>query len=180
MTICNHSKFKKTCTYFIIELKTIVRVTIDSTPVYWIHSETLILLIERLRVDSNEFWKFKYYVEIENAKFEQLDGLDRNVIPILRQSMSVHVSRRKGKKSFVIGRRQVPCSPSFAITHYRAQGRTFQKVILDLEVDRGGMTGHQNFAATYVMLSRGTGLSGVSFLRWFRYDLLKCKPGEQY
>ena len=120
------------------------------------------------------------YVEIENAKFEQLDGLDRNVIPILRQSMSVHVSRRKGKKSFVIGRRQVPCSPSFAITHYRAQGRTFQKVILDLEVDRGGMTGHQNFAATYVMLSRGTGLSGVSFLRWFRYDLLKCKPGEQY
>jgi len=95
------------------------------------------------------------YVEIENAKFEQLDGLDRNVIPILRQSMSVHVSRPKGKKSFIIGRRQVPCSPSFAITHYRAQGRTFQKVIPDLEVDRGGMTEHQNFAATYVMLSRG-------------------------
>jgi len=49
-----------------------------------------------LRVDSNEFWKFKYYVEIENAKFDQLDGLDRNFIPIFRQSMSVHVSRPKG------------------------------------------------------------------------------------
>ena len=60
------------------------------------------------------------YIEIENAKFEQLDGLDRNVIPILRQSMSVHVSRWKGKKSFVIERRQVPCSSSFVITHYHA------------------------------------------------------------
>jgi len=58
------------------------------------------------------------YVEIENAKFEQLDSLDRNVIPILRQSMSVHVNRWKGKKSFVIGRRQVPCNLLFMITHY--------------------------------------------------------------
>ncbi len=39
------------------------------------------------------------YVEIENAKFEQLDGLDRNVIPIFRQSMSVYVRRSKGKGS---------------------------------------------------------------------------------
>ena len=120
------------------------------------------------------------YVEIENAKFEQLDGLDRNVIPIFRQSMSVYVRRSKGKGSYIVRRRQVPCSSAFTIIYYRAQGWTFKKVALDLEVDRGGTTGHQNFAATYVMLSRATGFSGVSFLRWFRYDLLRYQPGEQY
>src|SRR5947207_13716413 len=52
------------------------------------------------------------YVEIEKAKFEQLDGLDRNDIPIFRQSMSVYVSRQKVKESNVIRWKQDPCSPS--------------------------------------------------------------------
>ena len=62
------------------------------------------------------------YVEIENAKFEQLDGLDRNMIPIFRQSMSVYVQRSKGKGSYIIGQRQVLCSSVFMIIYYCTQG----------------------------------------------------------
>ena len=77
-----------------------------------------------------------------------------------------------------ISRTQVPCSPAFAITDYRAQGRTFEGVALDLEVDKGGTTGYKNFAGLYVMLLRAVSSSGVSFVRWFREDILKCKPGK--
>ena len=33
-----------------------------------------------------------------------------------------------------ISKVQVPCSPVFAITHSQCQGRTFDEVILDLEI----------------------------------------------
>ena len=69
--------------------------------------------------------------------------------------------------SLEISRTQVPCSPAFAIIDYRAQGRTFERVALDLEVGRGGTTGHKNFAGLYVMLLRGISSSGVLFVRWF-------------
>jgi ATP-dependent exoDNAse (exonuclease V) alpha subunit len=71
---------------------------------------------------------------------------------------------------------QVPCAPAFAITHYRSQGRTFENVIVDLETTR--QSGHQNFAAIYVMLSRVKSMAGLTFLRWFRNDILRVKPGK--
>src|SRR6266480_4037294 len=66
------------------------------------------------------------------AKFKQLDGLDENVIPVPKQAMKVSVRRGLGACS--VGRTQAPCCPAFAITYYKAQGRTFDKINVDIEI----------------------------------------------
>jgi hypothetical protein len=77
------------------------------------------------------------YVGIKDAKFKQLEGLEENVIPIFKKGMKVTISSRESGMCKV-SRTQVPCSPAFAITHYKAQGRTFDKTNADIEVTKGG------------------------------------------
>ncbi|KAI0335956.1 hypothetical protein GY45DRAFT_1230080, partial [Cubamyces sp. BRFM 1775] len=54
------------------------------------------------------------------------------------------------------------------ITAHKAQGQTFQKVIIDL----AGCTGTE---APYVMLSRATSLDGVLILRPFDQSKITCR-----
>ena len=76
------------------------------------------------------------YMRIKDTKFKQLDGLDENVIPIPKQGMKVSVIGGKFG-TCKVKRIQVPCCPAFAITHYKAQGYTFDKIMVDIEVNKG-------------------------------------------
>ena len=119
------------------------------------------------------------YMEIEHSQFEQLRGLGENIFPITPQKMAITMKQRNGhtgNEPISISRTQVPCCPAFAITHFRSQGRTFYKVVLDLgSCQRLGK--YQRFAAIYVMLSRVKSLKGLSFTRWFQESVLQVKAG---
>ncbi|KAH9851802.1 hypothetical protein C2E23DRAFT_709321, partial [Lenzites betulinus] len=57
------------------------------------------------------------------------------------------------------------------LTSHKAQGQTFQKVIVDLEGCRGT-------EAPYVMLSRATSLDGIIILRPFSMSKITCHSSE--
>ncbi|KAH9847120.1 hypothetical protein C2E23DRAFT_690317, partial [Lenzites betulinus] len=57
------------------------------------------------------------------------------------------------------------------LTSHKAQGQTFEKVIIDLEGCRGT-------EAPYVMLSRATSLDGVIILRPFALSKIACRVSE--
>ncbi|KAF8321872.1 uncharacterized protein EI90DRAFT_2938265 [Cantharellus anzutake] len=59
-----------------------------------------------------------------------------------------------------VRRSQLPLLPAFAITDYKAQGRTLPKVIIDLESAR-------SIQSAYVMISRATALENLLILRPF-------------
>jgi hypothetical protein len=62
----------------------------------------------------------------------------------------------------------------FRYTHFRSQGRTFDKVVLDLGSGQR-LSEYQIFATIYVMLSRVKSLKGLSFTRWFQESVLQAK-----
>ncbi|KAI9059617.1 hypothetical protein FKP32DRAFT_1526907, partial [Trametes sanguinea] len=57
------------------------------------------------------------------------------------------------------------------MTAHKAQGQTFERIIIDLESCRGT-------EAPYVMLSRATRLEGVAILRPFSQSKLTCRISE--
>ena len=119
------------------------------------------------------------YMEIEHSRFEQLRGLGENIFPVTPQKMAITMKQRNGhtgNEPISISRTQVPCCPAFAITHFRSQGRTFYKVVLDLGSCQR-LSKYQRFAAIYVMLSRVKSLKGLSFTRWFQESVLQVKAG---
>ncbi|TDL19354.1 hypothetical protein BD410DRAFT_727336 [Rickenella mellea] len=61
--------------------------------------------------------------------------------------------------------------PAFALTDYKAQGKTMQRVIVDLESCRGSQS-------PYVMLSRATSLDGLLILRPFRRSRICCRVSD--
>ena len=56
-------------------------------------------------------------------------------------------------------RKQIPLVPAYVYTDFKSQGRTLEKVIVDLATARG--------QGVYVMLSRVKSLTGLAILRWF-------------
>lgn len=79
-----------------------------------------------------------------------------------------------------VPRTQVPMSPAFAITDYKCQGRTFDRVAIDFEgtIHGNGKIGDSQgqYADVYVPLSRVRKLSGISLLRPVRRELFLTKP----
>lgn len=63
------------------------------------------------------------------------------------------------------------CVPAFAMTAHKAQGKTMEAVILDLESTSGT-------EAPYVMLSRATSLGGVYILRHFQRKVIQGHPSQ--
>jgi len=61
------------------------------------------------------------------------------------------------KKGFT--RKQLPLVPAYVYTDFKGQGRTLDKVMVDLATARG--------QGVYVMLSRVKSLKGLVILRWF-------------
>jgi hypothetical protein len=61
----------------------------------------------------------------------------------------------------------LPCTPAFAMTDFKAQGRTFLKVMLELLGKKTTTTGPAkcDFMSLYVQLSRATTWEGISLSR---------------
>ena len=123
------------------------------------------------------------FIKVNNPKFSILNGLSNGVLPLFPTTFSIDVplnilpNQKSNTKTTSIRRRQIPCSPAFAITDYRSQGRTFNEVILDFEsAKKGGNNQHSTFTATYVALSRCRSIAGLSFLRAFPASSFFVKP----
>jgi hypothetical protein len=89
------------------------------------------------------------------------------IVPIhpVEERFTVHLPGHNSVAACRITRMQLPVMGDYAMTDYKAQGRTFQRAVVDLSV---GCTG----AAGYVMLSRLTSLQGLAILCPFERDVL--------
>lgn len=93
-------------------------------------------------------------------------------IVALSESKSLEKFRHpvSGKKKS-ISRRQIPIVPAFAMTDYKAQGRTLEKVIIDL--DSCG-----SLQSAYVMVSRAKSLEGLLILRAFPMSKIRGRLNQ--
>ena len=82
-----------------------------------------------------------------------------------------------GTRSVEIRRKQFPITPAYAFTAYKAQGKTLDKVIIDLSRPP---TGSLDSAYAYVSLSRSKTLSGIAILREFNEQILNMKYSLEY
>jgi hypothetical protein len=89
------------------------------------------------------------------------------IVPIhpIEEQLTVHLPGHGTVTRCRITRSQLPVMGGYAMTDYKAQGRTFQRAVIDLSV---GCTG----AAGYVMLSRLTSLQGLAILCPFGLEVL--------
>ena len=71
----------------------------------------------------------------------------------------------------MIKRTQLPIAPAFAMTAHKAQGQTFNKVIIDLESCKGT-------ESPYVMVSHVTSLNGLLILQTFKFSKIKCHQSQ--
>ncbi|KIL66493.1 hypothetical protein M378DRAFT_54183, partial [Amanita muscaria Koide BX008] len=74
-----------------------------------------------------------------------------------------------------ISRRQLPLTPAYAFTDYRAQGQTLPRVIVDLGRPPTGKLTPFN---AYVALSRSSGRETIKLLRDFDEKLFITVPSE--
>lgn len=104
------------------------------------------------------------YVEIPGAG--RLLGQSEDIIPVFSvatsftwtpPSWSIYASR----KSVTVTRLQPPLLPAYVYTDYKAQGRSLDAAIIDLDSAR-------TIQGAYVMLSRVRTLDGVAILRRFK------------
>ncbi|KAF8437026.1 hypothetical protein BDZ91DRAFT_687651, partial [Kalaharituber pfeilii] len=104
------------------------------------------------------------FVQVQDARFKPLSGLSEGLVPVYPQTFTVHMPDQLNKREKVKVRRfQIPCCPGFAITDYKAQGRTFDNILVDLE-STNSFGQHRKFTAVYVALSRCRSLDGLNFL----------------
>ena len=99
-------------------------------------------------------------VEIPGSDGVEVPHLPRHHFPIMPDTTELKFEHGKSHKRCTIRRKQVPIEPGFAVTVYKAQGQTMNRVIVDLT----GCTGTE---PPYVMVSRATSLDGLVVLRDF-------------
>ncbi len=114
-------------------------------------------------------------VEINTSQVEtSLDGLPHKVIPIplIKEQFAVPIKQlfgrliervqdeKKVSETIQVTRTQLPIVPAFAITTYKAQGLTMNKIIIDLQVPLGT----KQVASIYVPLSRVKRAEDVAIL----------------
>ena len=104
-------------------------------------------------------------VQVNEPKHGSLEGLPPDVFPIY-PSMSRVTLPAKGRARPDVGFRriQVPCTSGFAITDYRSQGRTYEKISVDFTTNARNLSDHKMFCSLYVALSRCKSESGVTLL----------------
>jgi hypothetical protein len=126
-------------------------------------------------------------VEINTSQVEtNLDGLRPKLIPIplIKKRFTVPIKQlfgrqfermQRGKKvpqGIQVTRTQLPIVPAFAITTYKAQGLTMNKIIVDLQVPLGAL----QVASIYVPLSRVKRAEDIAILRPFDMKVLQVRP----
>jgi len=103
---------------------------------------------------------------LEPQKTEDIDvtGLPKGQILLTPDKITLKPSRNRFK--FLTGecyRTGLPCTPAFALTDFKAQGRTFKKILVELTSRLGGR-GKIDPVSAYVCLSRCKTLAGIQLL----------------
>lgn len=110
-------------------------------------------------------------VDIPNSSGEPMLSLPPKTFPILVDTQTMNFTHPHTRRSISISRSQVPIVPAFAMTAHRAQGQTFDHVIVDLESCQGT-------EAPYVMVSRASSLEGLLVLRSFQSRKIMCSLSQ--
>ena len=126
-------------------------------------------------------------VEISSSQLGNcLDGLPPKIIPIplIKKQFTVSIrqlfgqlfegtqSQRKASAMIQVTRTQLPIVPAFAITTYKAQGLTMNKIVVDLQIPPGTL----QVASIYVPLSRVRRAEDIAILRPFDMKVLQVRP----
>lgn len=128
-------------------------------------------------------------VEINTSQLEtNLDGLPAKLIPIplIKKRFTVSIKQlfgdlfkraeggRKIPQTIQVTRTQLPIVPAFAITTYKAQGLTMNRIVVDLQVPLGTL----QVASIYVPLSRVKRAEDIAILRPFDMKVLQVRPSS--
>jgi hypothetical protein len=100
-----------------------------------------------------------------------LPGLPPKHAAVLTETVDMTFTHPDSHKKCVMKRTQLPLVPAFAMTAHKAQGKTMEAIVVDLESTHGT-------EAPYVMISRATSLDGVFILRPFRKKIIQCRPNQ--
>ena len=126
-------------------------------------------------------------VEINTSQVEtNLEGLRPKLIPIplIKKRFTVPIKQlfghlfervqggRKIPQVIQVTKTQLPIVPAFAITTYKAQGLTMNKIVVDLQVPVGAL----QVASIYVPLSRVKRVEDTVILRPFDMKVLQVRP----
>jgi hypothetical protein len=138
--------------------------------------------IAQMQFTLKEMPKYLLVKKVLNIQNTHLNftNLNQDLIPILPLTVSISVKPKcaaLGTKSVSVRRTQFPLTPAYALTAYKAQGKTLNKVIIDLTQPP---TGKLDFAYAYVALSRAKSLNGILILRDFNIKLLSPKIPVNY
>jgi hypothetical protein len=104
-------------------------------------------------------------LESQDTQNIEIPGLPKGQILLTADRITLTPSRRRFQfLTEKCVRRGIACTPASCLTDYKAQGRTFQKIIIDLTSRRPGSDKIEPVSA-YVSLSRCKTLSGIQMLR---------------
>ncbi|KAI0056635.1 hypothetical protein BV25DRAFT_1813624 [Artomyces pyxidatus] len=101
-----------------------------------------------------------------------LPGLPSDVVPIYPISKTFKYQGRD-RRTFNITRLQIPLLPAYAYTDYKSQGRSLDRVVVDV-------AGCRSLQSLYVMLSRVKTLKGLAILRWFPPDKISQRLSHEF
>lgn len=110
-------------------------------------------------------------IHAQDTSGKNMHNLPNQHVVSLRDEVDLHFVDPYSHKRMKITRAQVPILPAFAMTAHKAQGRTLDKVIVDLEACSGT-------ESPYVMISRVTSLQGLLILRPFDISKIRSRLSE--
>ena len=113
-----------------------------------------------------------YEIKSQSVIVKLETGEKVEVFPFTWNAYKTEFDESKNRlESYEIGSfKQIPLRLAWAITIHKSQGKTFQKVAIDL--GRGAFAHGQ----TYVALSRATSLSGLKLIKPLRHDNIIVDP----
>ena len=128
------------------------------------------------RVDEQDRrYAVKAYVEVKGSTF-QYEDLPPAWVPIFPEPDTYKIKLPVGDdetKTFSVNRTQLPIVPAYCYTDYKVQGRTMDRVIVDLQSAR-------SLHGIYVMLSGVKGLKSVAVLRRFTAATISQRLPPQF
>jgi hypothetical protein len=102
-------------------------------------------------------------------------GMGSTATPIFCSSDSIRVD------DMSVTRHQVPVTPAWAITEYKAQGSTYDRVTVDLHwqsITSKDGSSHKRYCSANVQLTRARSLQGLSLLQPVTLIDLNGKPDK--
>jgi hypothetical protein len=131
-------------------------------------------IVKRIRYRINESGEriaTSCIVYVPDMTGPALPNLPPKHAAVLAETVDTTFTHPDSHKKCVVKRTQLPLVPAFAMTAHKAQGKTMEAIIADLESTKGT-------EAPYVMLSRAKSLDGIFILRPFRLSAIQCHPSQ--